>query len=159
MSVFKKFIAKLIYAGVPYQVSIAALCREFGISHPTLASYLNILEQTKIIRPIRKYSAKVSKKPEKLLFGNTNILYTFADEFGVEANIGTVRETFFASCFETIYYSDVGDFRVDKYTFEIVGKNKSFKQISAIENAFVVTDTDYTTEENRIPLWLFGLIE
>ena len=159
LSIFKKFIAKLIYAGVPYQVNIAALCREFGISHPTLASYLNILEQTKIIRPIRKYSAKISKKPEKLLFGNTNILYTFADEFGVEANIGTVRETFFASCFETIYYSDVGDFKVDKYTFEIGGKNKSFKQISTIDNAFVVTDTDYTTEENRIPLWLFGLME
>ena len=53
----------------------------------------------------------------------------------------------------------MGDFRVDKYIFEIGGKNKSFKQISAIENAFVVTDTDYTTEENRIPLWLFGLME
>ncbi len=159
LSIFKKFIAKLIYSKVPYQVNITALCKEFGVSHPTLNTYLNILEETKIIKPIRKYSTKVSKKPEKLLFSNTNILYTFADEFGVEADIGTVRETFFASVFETIYYSDIGDFRVDKYIFEIGGKNKSFKQIKDVENSFVVVDTDYTMEENKIPLWLFGLME
>jgi len=159
LSIFKKFIAKLIYSKVPYQVNITALCKEFGVSHPTLNTYLNILEETKIIKPIRKYSTKVSKKPEKLLFSNTNILYTFADEFGVEADIGTVRETFFASAFETIYYSDIGDFRVDKYIFEIGGKNKSFKQIKDVENSFVVVDTDYTMEENKIPLWLFGLME
>jgi len=158
LSIFKKFIAKLIYARVPYQVNITALCKEFGISHPTLNSYLNILESTKIIKPIRKYSTKVSKKPEKLLFSNPNILYTYADEFGIEADIGTVRETFFTSVFETIYYSDIGDFRVDKYLFEIGGKNKSFKQIKDIENSYLVIDTDYTMEENKIPLWLFGLM-
>jgi predicted AAA+ superfamily ATPase len=159
LSIFKKFIAKLIYSKVPYQINITALSKEFGISHPTLNTYLNILEETKIIKPIRKYSAKVSKKPEKLLFSNTNILYTYADEFGIEADIGTVRETFFASVFETIYYSDIGDFRVDKYIFEIGGKNKSFKQIKDVENSFVVVDADYTMEENKIPLWLFGLME
>ena len=159
LSIFKKFIAKLIYAKVPYQVNITELSKEFGISHPTLSTYLNILEATKIIKPIRKYSTKVSKKPEKLLFSNTNILYTYADEFGIEVEIGTVRETFFASVFENIYYSDIGDFRVDKYIFEIGGKNKSFKQIKDVKNSFVVVDTDYTMEENKIPLWLFGLIE
>jgi predicted AAA+ superfamily ATPase len=159
LSIFKKFIAKLIYSKVPYQINITALSKEFGISHPTLNTYLNILEETKIIKPIRKYSAKVSKKPEKLLFSNTNILYTYADEFGIEADIGTVRETFFASVFETIYYSDIGDFRVDKYIFEIGGKNKSFKQIKDVENSFVVVDADYTMEGNKIPLWLFGLME
>ena len=159
LSIFKKFIAKLIYAKVPYQVNITELSKEFGISHPTLSTYLNILEATKIIKPIRKYSTKVSKKPEKLLFSNTNILYTYADEFGIEVNIGTVRETFFASVFENIYYSDIGDFRVDKYIFEIGGRNKSFKQIKDVKSSFVVVDTDYTMEENRIPLWLFGLME
>ncbi len=159
LSIFKKFIAKLIYSRVPFQVNVTALSREFGVSHPTLSTYLNILEQTKIIRPIRKFSTKVSKKPEKLLFSNTNILYTYADEFGVEVERGTVRETFFASCFETIYYSDVGDFRVGEYVFEIGGKNKSFKQIKDLPNAYVVVDTDYTVEENKIPLWLFGLME
>lgn len=158
LSIFKKFIAKLIYARVPYQVNITALSKEFGVSHPTLNTYLGILEATQIIKPIKKYSSKISKKPEKLLFSNTNILYTYADEFGLEVDIGTVRETFFASAFETIYYSDIGDFRVDDYIFEIGGKNKSFKQIKDVPNSFVVVDTDYTMEENKIPLWLFGLM-
>lgn len=160
LSIFKNFIAKLIYSKVPYKVNITTLCKEFGISHPTLNNYLLILEQTKIITPIRKYSAKVSKKPEKLLFSNTNILYTFADEFGVEADIGTIRETFFVSCFnKKIYYSDIGDFKIGKYIFEIGGKNKSFSQIKDIEDSFLVIDTDYSMEKNKIPLWLFGLME
>ena len=158
LSIFRKFIAKLIYAKVPFQVNISALCKEFGVSHPTLNTYINILEKTKLIKAVRKYSTKLSKKPEKLLFGNTNILYTLSDEFGIEAEIGTVRETFFVSCFDTIYYSDIGDFRVDDTIFEIGGKNKTLKQIKGIKNSFLVIDTDYTTDEKRIPLWLFGLL-
>jgi len=158
LSIFRKFIAKLIYAKVPFQVNISALCKEFGVSHPTLNTYINILEKTKLIKAVRKYSTKLSKKPEKLLFGNTNILYTLSDEFGIETEIGTVRETFFVSCFDTIYYSDIGDFRVDNTIFEIGGKNKTLKQIKGIKNSFLVIDTDYTTDEKRIPLWLFGLL-
>lgn len=159
ISIFRKFIAKLIYSRVPYKVNISALCKEFEISHPTLANYINILESTKVIRAVKKFSAKVSKKPEKLLFGNTNILYTFADEFGVEVEIGTVRESFFVSCFDKVYYSDIGDFVVHDRVFEIGGKNKTLKQIKDIENSFLVIDTDYTSDERRIPLWLFGLME
>jgi predicted AAA+ superfamily ATPase len=158
LSIFKKFIAKLIYSRVPFSVNISALCKEFEISHPTLSTYLHILEQTKIIQPIRKFSTKISKKPAKLLFSNPNILYAYADEFGIEVDIGTLRETFFASCFEVIYYSDIGDFRVGDYIFEIGGKNKSFKQIKEVPNAYVVVDTDYTMQEHKIPLWLFGLL-
>ncbi len=159
LSIFRKFIAKLIYAKVPYQVNISALCKEFGVSHPTLGNYINILESTKVIRAVKKFSTKVSKKPEKLLFGNTNILYTFADEFGVEVEIGTVRESFFVSCFDKVYYSDIGDFVVHDRIFEIGGKNKTLKQIKDVEKSFLVIDTDYTSDEKRIPLWLFGLME
>ena len=158
LSIFRKFIAKLIYSRVPYQVNISALSKEFGISHPTLANYLNILESTKVIRAIKKYSTKVSRKPEKLLFGNSNILYTFADEFGIDVEIGTVRESFFVSCFDRVYYSDIGDFVVGDYIFEIGGKNKTLKQIKNVSNGFLVIDTDYTIDEKRIPLWLFGLM-
>ena len=158
LSIFKKFIAKLIYAKVPFKVNIAELCREFGVSHPTLATYLEILQNSKLIRPVKKQSNNISKKPEKLLFGNTNLLYTYADEFGIEVDIGTVRETFFASCFDMIYYSDIGDFSVDGYIFEIGGKNKKFTQIKDTNNSYLVIDTDYTMEKNKIPLWLFGLL-
>ena len=100
------------------------------------------------------------------------MLYTFSQQFGIEPEIGTVRETFFANCFDTIYYSDIGDFRVKETIFEIGGKNKSFKhagakrlnpavkrgQIKDIPNSYLVIDTDYTAELNKIPLWLFGFM-
>ena len=92
------------------------------------------------------------------MFGNTNLLYTYANEFGIEVNIGTIRETFFASCFDTIYYSDIGDFKVDENIYEVGGKNKDFKQIKDIQNSYLVIDTDYTMEKNKIPLWLFGFL-
>jgi len=44
LNIFKKFIAKLVYAKVPFKVNITTLCKEFGLSHPTLANYINILE-------------------------------------------------------------------------------------------------------------------
>ncbi|NWF66514.1 MAG: ATP-binding protein, partial [Campylobacterales bacterium] len=158
LSIFKKLIAKLIYSKVPFKLNITALCKEFEISHPTLATYLEILEKTKLIIPVKKYSKNISKKADKLLFGNTNLLYTFADEFGVEVDIGTVRETFFVSCFENIYYSDIGDFVVNENIFEIGGKNKDFKQIKDV-NSYLAIDTDYSTEKNKIPLWLFGFLK
>jgi hypothetical protein len=158
LSTFKKIIAKIVFAKVPYKLNISALSQEFGISHPTLQVYIEILHNSKLIQAIKKYSKSISKKPQKLLLGNTNLLYTFADEFGVEVDIGNVRETFFASCFEHIYYSDIGDFRVDDYIFEIGGKNKTFKQIKDVANSYLVIDVDYSIEKNKIPLWMFGFL-
>jgi predicted AAA+ superfamily ATPase len=156
--VFKKLIFRLIEAGKPFQVNVAKLSREFGISEPTLYTYFDILEKSRIFTPLKKYSKKVSKKPEKLLFSNSNILYSYANEFDKEVELGTVRETFFANCFEKIFYSDVGDFRVGEYVFEVGGRNKSFKQIKDVENSFVVADIDYTVNDKKIPLWLFGFL-
>jgi len=156
--IFKKLIFRLVEAEKPFQVNVAKLSREFGISEPTLYTYFDILEKSRIFTPIKKYSKKISKKPEKLLFSNSNILYSYANEFDREVEIGTVRETFFVNCFEKIFYSDVGDFKVGEYLFEIGGKNKSFKQIKDVENSFVVADIDYTVNDKKIPLWLFGFL-
>jgi predicted AAA+ superfamily ATPase len=156
--VFKKLIFRLVDAKKPFQVNVAKLSREFGISEPTLYTYFDILEKSRIFTPLKKYSKKISKKPEKLLFSNSNILYSYANEFDKEVETGTVRETFFANCFEKIFYSDVGDFKVDEYIFEVGGKGKTFKQIEDIENSFIVADIDYTVNNKKIPLWLFGFL-
>jgi len=156
--IFKKLIAKLIEASLPYKVNVSKLASEFGISQPTLSTYLDILKDTKIFRPIKKFSAKVSKKPAKILFDNTSILHAYADEFGVDVNAGTERETFFVTCFKDIFYSDVGDFRVKDVVFETGGRGKSMKQIQGLEKAYLVIDTDYTTDSKRIPFWLFGMM-
>jgi len=159
LSIFQKLIAKLVFAQTPFKVNITALSKEFGISHPTLNTYLSILHDAKLVKSIKKYSKNISNKPEKLLFSNPNLLVTYANAFGVEVDVGTKRETFFASCFASIYYSDIGDFRVDDFIFEVGGRNKTFKQIQGVKNSYLAIDTDYSMEENKIPLWLFGLLK
>jgi hypothetical protein len=59
----------------------------------------------------------------------------------------------------TLSLPEKGDVLVDNtYLFEIGGKNKSKKQIAAIENAFVVKDDIEIGFQNSIPLWLFGFL-
>lgn len=158
LMIFKKLIFKVIDAGKPYQVNVAKLARDLHVSEATLYTYFDILDQSAVLTSIRKFSKKSAKKPEKLLFSNSSILYAYAHDFDKELDIGTVREVFFVSCFASIYYSDIGDFRVDDSIFEIGGKSKGFKQIQDVENSFVVSDIDYTVDNRKIPLWLFGFL-
>jgi hypothetical protein len=56
-------------------------------------------------------------------------------------------------------YTDKGDFLVDeKYTFEIGGASKNFKQIKDVKNSFVVADDIEVGYGAKIPLWLFGFL-
>jgi len=47
---------------VTYKVNLAKLSSELEITHPTLYSYLDLLKETKIFHPIKKYSKKNLKK-------------------------------------------------------------------------------------------------
>ena len=108
---------------------------------------------------MKKYSINLSKKPEKIYFKNTNILQTISNDLKITIDIGTIRETYFVSCFKEIFYSDIGDFKVDDYIFEVGGKNKNFTQIKNIENSFLALDIDTSTNKSKIPLWLLGFLK
>ena len=157
LAVFKQMMYKVIESKLPYQVKIDSLARELKISEPTLYTYLEILNKTGIFKAIYKFSAKQTKKPSKLFFKNTNILYALSMDLNIPVEIGTVRETFFVNCFKNIYYSDIGDFKVDQYIFEVGGKNKDFSQIKEIDHSFLAVDIDFTSNNKKIPLWLFSL--
>ena len=158
ISIFQKLIFLIVSSKKPFLVNMASLSRDFGITEPTLYTYMEILDKTGIFKPMRKFSKKISKKPQKLLFSNTNILYSFSKKFEIEVEIGTVRETFFVNCFDNIFYSDIGDFKVNDKIFEVGGKNKTFNQIKDIENSYLAIDIDFTTNNKKIPLWLFGFL-
>ncbi len=158
ISIFEKLIFFVVSSNKPFIINVAALAREFGVSEPTLYTYLEILDKTSIFKSMRKKSHKISKKPQKLLFSNTNILYAYADKINLELDIGVVRETYFVNCFKNIFYSDVGDFIVDNYIFEVGGKNKSFSQIKDLDSGYLAIDIDFTSNDRKIPLWLFGFL-
>ena len=88
-----------------------------------------------------------------------------------EVNSGTLRELFFVNQLRnahsihpqlldnTVELSGSGDFIVNgRYTFEVGGKKKGFKQISGVEDAFVVADGIEAGFKNKIPLWIFGFM-
>lgn len=81
-------------------------------------------------------------KPDKVYFENT----AFVHAFQKSVNAGTVRETFFLNQIHhsgnNIHLSTTGgDFIVnEEAVFEIGGKNKSQRQISGLENAWLAMD-------------------
>lgn len=159
ISIFEKFIYFVVSANKPFSINIAALAKEFGVSAPTLTTYIDILDNTSIFKAMRKKSTRMSKKPQKLLFANTNILYAYANKIALELDIGTVRETYFVNCFKNCYYSDIGDFVVNDTIFEVGGKNKSFSQVKDLENTYLAIDIDFSSNDKKIPLWLFSFIK
>lgn len=158
LQIFKKLIYKIAVAKVPFQVKIDSLARDLEISEPTLYSYLDILNKTGIFKSIKKYSLKTSRKPAKIFFSNTNMLTAIMNDLNIPIEIGILRETFFVSIFDNLFYSHIGDFKVNQFIYEIGGKNKDFKQIKNTPNSFLVLDIDTSMDKRKIPLWLFGFI-
>ena len=144
----------------PYDINISKLCGAVELNQRTLYKYLGILQSAGLIRILGAKSTGISiiSKPEKMYLDNTNLFSIFCNN----SKIGTIRETFFASSVSynhNINYPKSGDFILDeKYTFEIGGKDKSFKQIKDAKEGFVVSDDIEIGFDNKIPLWLFGFI-
>jgi len=146
---------------VPYKPNIVKLSQQVGISRETLIRYLYLLEKADLLMLLQTDTNGIGKmnKPEKIYLNNSNLVNSLAD---IQSNLGTLRETFFLNQLQvnhTINWSDKSDFYVDdKYTFEIGGKNKTRKQITGIENAWVAADNIEYAQQNKIPLWLFGFL-
>ncbi len=153
-----KKLVTLICLSKPFKLNIKELSSRIGTSdYQTLYKYIEYLKRGSILRPVRALSKgdNIFSKPDKLYLANTNLYYAYCNN----SEIGTIRETFFASMFSEISTSKKGDFLVDeKYLFEIGGKNKSFKQIKDIPNSYVVADDIEVGSGNKIPLWLFGFL-
>ncbi|OIP58093.1 MAG: hypothetical protein AUK54_00285 [Helicobacteraceae bacterium CG2_30_36_10] len=165
-------LKKLLYmlaVNVPFIPNITDLSNATNISRPKVYEYLQHLESAKIINAIvsKEKGYKIMAKPEKLFMQNTNISYALTSEI----NIGSARESFFVNQIknrnnsrakfynDTIFTAKIGDFLVeDKYTFEIGGKNKDYKQIKNIQNSYIAADDIEVGFGNKIPLWLFGFL-
>lgn len=145
----------------PFKPNITDLAKDLNVHRNTLLQYLNYLAKAEIIYllPAGKKGDGQLAKPEKIYLHNTNIMYAMNEN----PDIGNMRETFFVNQIvnanNKLQYSKKGDFLINnKFTFEIGGKGKKFKQIADIKNSFVVADEIEYGFENKLPLWLFGLL-
>jgi len=156
-----KQLLVILTESVPFTPNITKISSKIGINRATLLTYLHYLEEAELTIHLNNESGGLSKlqKPTKLYLNNTNLMFILQND---SVNIGTLREIFFANQLKykhTLSLPQFGDFLIDnKYIIEIGGKDKSFKQIEGIENAYVAADDIEFGFGNKIPLWLFGFL-
>lgn len=143
----------------PYKPSIDKLSQEIGVSKNSLPEYLAMLEKAGMIALLRDDTAgmRTLGKIEKLYLDNSNFMFALAD---INTEIGNVRETFFQNQMRVRYdvsASKISDFRIGDCIFEVGGRNKGQRQISAASKGYVIKDDIEYGNGNIIPLWHFGL--
>lgn len=156
-----KKILTMLCSSVPYKPNITTLASSVEVDPKTLYTYLDALQKGKIIRMIAPNARgeAIIKKPEKIYLDNPNMFKVLCNQ----ADIGTLRESFISGALQNSAYSITaskqGDFIIDKkYTIEVGGKNKTFKQIKNLENSYVVADDIEIGNGAKIPLYLFGFL-
>lgn len=155
-----KQLLMVVAESVPFKPVMQKLADVTGISRNYIQDYLMYMERAGMIAQLRDAVGGIRGlgKTEKIYLDNTNLIYVLAPK---RADIGNVRETFFMNQLRVVgdvMCSPVSDFLVDGMTFEIGGRKKGQKQISEIDNAYVVKDDIETGFANVIPLWVFGLL-
>jgi predicted AAA+ superfamily ATPase len=151
----------VISTSVPFKPNITELSSKTGIARDTLLRYLNHLEEAHLITLLKSEMKgnSILTKPEKIYLRNSNLMESISEE---NTNIGTIRETFFLNQLSStgkLYYTEIGYFMFEgKYYFEVGGKNKDFRQLKEMKNAYIAADEIETGAGNKIPLWLFGFL-
>jgi len=155
-----KQLTAYICAAKPYELNLTSLAQKIGINRKTLYQYIHYLSLGNIFSRLEAKGKgdSVFSKPAKLYLNNPNLNHCYCQE----KELGTIREEFFLNMLSLnhkLLYPKKGDFLIDEqYTFEIGGKDKSFKQIKDVPNSFVVADDIEVGFMNKIPLWVFGLL-
>lgn len=157
-----KSLLDVISNTVPYEVDATKLAALVEVHRTTIVNYINALGKAKLLNLLYSdmHSVKRLQKPDKIYMENTNLLYALAGE---HAQIGTVRETFVVNQLmerhEVEYSKHKGDFRVDrKYTFEVGGESKGYKQIADISDSYILADDIEAPVGNKLPIWSIGLL-
>ena len=144
----------------PYELNLTNLAKKIGIDRKTLYLYIHYLTLGEVFLKVwpKAKGDTIFSKPAKLYLHNTNLNFAYCDA----QEIGALREGFIANQLDKLHmvtYPKAGDLMIDdRYTVEVGGKNKSFKQIKEVENAFVVADDIEVGFGSKIPLWLFGFL-
>ena len=158
-----KALLAIIATSVPFEIDIMKLAKTIGLARNSVIAYLQNLDKAELIKLLYSdlLSVKKMQKPDKIYVQNTNLLNAIVSG---NVHVGTIRETFVvnqlcSSGHEVEYGRSAGDFVVDgKYTFEVGGPDKTFRQIAGIDNSYILADRIELVSGNKLPLWLIGMI-
>ncbi len=156
-----KRLFALIAQIVPFSVNLTELSKSVETTRQSVSKMLVLLRKSALINLLYKGKNTMGQlaKPEKIYLENPNLMYAMTPR----ADIGNIRETFFANHLmrnHEVTFSGNGDFLVDGlYTFEVGGKNKKFDQVKDVSNCYLALDDIESGYGNKIPLWMFGLVE
>ncbi|MFP4094434.1 MAG: ATP-binding protein [Cyclobacteriaceae bacterium] len=154
-------LLRIIAASVPFKPNVSKLSERIGIHRNTLIQYLNYLQKAKLIRLMHLPEKDISvlQKPDKIYLDNPNLHFVLNPQ---QVNMGSIRESFLANQLDQVcdlHLHRQTDFLIDNsISIEVGGKNKGQDQIRGLENAYLVLDDIEVGYENRVPLYLFGLV-
>jgi len=156
-----KKIKQLLYIiaqSVPFKPNCTKIGEMVNLHRNQVVDFLYYLEKAGVISQLRNNTGgiRLLGKVEKVYLNNPNLIHALAEG---NPDVGNVRETFFFNQMtvnQIVFASDVADFTIGNYTFEVGGKNKTQKQIAGVGNSFVVKDDIEYGYQNVIPLWTFG---
>ena len=155
-----KQLLMVIAPNVPLMPNISRLSQELEVTPSQCLKILYLLDKAGLLFLLTKEQKdyKHLSKPRKIFLGNGNLMYALSST----VNLGTCRETFFAnqlSAMGDLTMPEKGDFLLDnRYLFEVGGSSKDFRQIANIPNSYLAVDDIEMGRQNRIPLWMFGLM-
>ncbi len=162
-TIFKiKKLLMILTSLVPYSPNLTKLSTEIETNRASTIKFLHLLQRARLIKMLIPVGNSMSlmNKPDKIYIDNTNIIYALGGE---HPNKGNLRETFFANqcaVHNKVNTTKDGDFIVnEKYTFEIGGKNKTYRQIKDIAHSYIAMDDIEYGFSNKIPLYLFGFLK
>lgn len=154
-----KRLLAVIAESAPFKPNLSTIATVVGVSKNNIADYLLFMERVGLIGQLRDATGGIRGvgKVDKVYIDNSSLMDVLS---GGRPDVGNQRETFFFNQMRVrndVISSKVSDFSIDKYTFEVGGRNKTDKQVQGLQNAYIVkADIEYGGG-NVIPLWHFGL--
>ena len=164
-------LLKIIYffaISAPGEVSLNKIAKSLRKDHSTIASYVQMLRDTSLLRFLASDQAGHAfiRKAEKIFLNDTNLLYAINFTLDKIINTGQVRETFclnaLDNCQAKVSYSKVGDLSIGGYLVEIGGRSKTRSQIAHFsrQEGFLVKDDVIYAEQGDhtiVSFWILRL--
>lgn len=163
LPVLKK-ILWLTASSVGLVPNVDNISKDIGVSREIIYKCFDYLDRACLLNNLfpEGDGMKLIRKPGKIFLENTNLLYAICESLKLDGNMGNLRETFFVNQLlsnHRVNLHDKGDFIIDgKYTIEVGGKNKDFKQIRNVNESYLAIDGIEIGIGKKIPLYLFGFL-